>query len=86
MKPISSQPISSPCILVCAIDDTTGFCFGCGRTSHEIGMWTSFHENERQEIMSDLDARLATVKRKPKRETRRKRMARQRGEPSNTLS
>ncbi|MCP4182971.1 MAG: DUF1289 domain-containing protein [Hyphomicrobiales bacterium] len=78
--------MSSPCILVCAIDDSTGYCFGCGRTSHEIGMWTSFHENERQEITSALDTRLATVKRKPKRETRRRRMARQHGAPSNTMS
>ncbi|MCP4999609.1 MAG: DUF1289 domain-containing protein [Hyphomicrobiales bacterium] len=78
--------MSTPCILVCAIDDTTGYCFGCGRTSDEIGMWTRFHENERQEIMSALDARLATVKRKPKRETRRRRMARQHCAPSNTMS
>ena len=80
------KPISSPCILVCAIDDTTGFCFGCGRTSDEIGMWTNFSENKRQDIMSGLEARLATVKRKPKRETKRRRLARQRGEPSNTSS
>jgi len=80
------KPISSPCILVCAIDDKTGYCFGCGRTSNEIGMWSSLPENERRQIMSGLNARLETVERKPKRETRRKRMARQRGEPSNTLS
>ena len=69
--------IESPCILVCSIDDKTGFCFGCGRTSAEIGAWISMTGEERRRVMADLPARLETVERKPRRETRRARMARE---------
>ena len=59
---------------------TTGYCFGCGRTRDEIASWLVFSPQERQEIMAGLGARLATIERKPRRETRRSRMARERGE------
>ena len=71
--------MQTPCILVCSIDIATGYCFGCGRTREEIGAWTLYSDRERQEIMDTLPARLATVERKPRRETRRQRLARERG-------
>lgn len=71
--------IESPCILVCSIDLNTGYCFGCGRTREEIGAWTAMTPQQRREIMATLPARLETVERKPRRETRRARMARERG-------
>ncbi len=71
------KQIESPCILVCSIDQRTGFCFGCGRTQDEIGAWMDYSDAERSDIMAGLAARLETVVRKPRRETRRKRMARQ---------
>lgn len=70
--------MESPCILVCSIDMNTGYCFGCGRTGDEIGAWTSYTDAERRAIMATLPARLETVERKPRRETRRSRMARER--------
>lgn len=70
--------METPCILVCSIDMKTGFCFGCGRTRDEIGAWTLYTVQERREIMDSLPARLETVERKPRRETRRTRMARER--------
>ena len=70
--------MESPCILVCSIDMTTGYCFGCGRTRDEIGGWMTYTSEERREIMAILPARLETVERKPRRETRRARMARER--------
>lgn len=72
--------IESPCILVCSIDMKTGLCFGCGRTRDEIAAWISMTPETRRTIMDELPARLATVERKPRRETRRTRMARERGE------
>lgn len=72
--------IASPCILVCSIDLKTGYCFGCGRTRDEIATWTSFSDSQRSEIMDTLSTRLETIERKPRRETRRQRMARERGE------
>ncbi|NTJ67009.1 DUF1289 domain-containing protein [Agrobacterium rhizogenes] len=68
----------TPCILVCSIDQNTGYCFGCGRTSAEIGAWMSYSDDERRHIMEMLPERLTKVERKPRRETRRQRMARER--------
>ncbi len=70
--------MESPCILVCSIDDKTGYCFGCGRTRDEIAGWIGYTDAERRSIMTTLPARLETVERKPRRETRRTRMARER--------
>lgn len=70
--------IESPCILVCSIDMATGYCFGCGRTRDEIGAWLSMTAQARRAVMAVLPARLETVERRPRRETRRTRMARER--------
>ena len=72
--------IESPCILVCSIDMTTGYCFGCGRTRDEIGAWLTMSAEQRRAVMAELPARLETVERRPRRETRRARMARERSE------
>jgi predicted Fe-S protein YdhL (DUF1289 family) len=69
----------SPCILICSIDIQTGYCFGCGRTRDEIAGWIDYSDLERQAVMEALPSRLETVERKPRRETRRQRMARERG-------
>lgn len=69
--------IESPCILVCSIDRKTGFCFGCGRTGAEIAGWLGFSPAERQSVMATLSERLAKIERKPRRETRRRLLARQ---------
>ena len=71
--------IESPCILVCSIDMKTGFCFGCGRTQTEIGGWIAMAPSERRAVMAELPARLETVERRPRRETRRSRLARANG-------
>lgn len=70
--------METPCILVCSIDMNTGYCFGCGRTRDEVGAWSRYTAQERRDIMDSLPARLETVERKPRRETRRTRMARER--------
>jgi predicted Fe-S protein YdhL (DUF1289 family) len=70
--------IESPCILVCSIDMKTGYCFGCGRTRDEIAGWIGMTPEKRRDVMSLLPARLEMVERKPRRETRRTRMARER--------
>lgn len=71
--------IDSPCILVCSMDIKTGFCFGCGRTRDEISGWLEMTPETRRAVMATLPARLETVERRPRRETRRTRMARESG-------
>jgi predicted Fe-S protein YdhL (DUF1289 family) len=70
--------IQSPCILVCSMDLTTGYCFGCGRTRDEIAGWIDYTPEDRSQVMAELPERMETIERKPRRETRRQRMARER--------
>lgn len=70
--------VQSPCNLVCTIDDKTGYCFGCGRTRDEISGWMAYPDDIRTRVIAELPARLETMERKPRRETRRQRMARER--------
>lgn len=69
--------IESPCILVCAIDAKTGYCFGCGRSRAEIAGWTEMTAGERGRVMAALPQRLSGMERPARRETRRARLARQ---------
>ncbi|WP_432283265.1 DUF1289 domain-containing protein [Aminobacter sp. BA135] len=69
--------IETPCIMLCSIDDATGYCFGCGRTRDEVGAWYKMTPETRRAVMATLPARLETIERKPRRETRRARMARE---------
>lgn len=71
--------IESPCILVCVIDERCGYCFGCGRTRREIEEWIDMTPQMRREVMAVLPERLEAVERRPRRETKRARMARERG-------
>jgi predicted Fe-S protein YdhL (DUF1289 family) len=61
------------------MDMKTGYCFGCGRTRDEIEAWIDLTPERRREVMAELPARLETIDRRPRRETRRGRMARERG-------
>jgi len=72
--------MQSPCVLICSMDMKTGLCFGCGRTRDEISGWMNYSNDERSAIMSELDTRMETIEQKPRRETRRKRMARERAQ------
>jgi len=55
---LSAQPISSPCMRVCAVDARTGLCEGCGRSLKEIAGWGRLSEPERLAIMVELPARM----------------------------
>lgn len=57
-----AEPISSPCIKVCAVEGRTSLCIGCGRTLKEIAAWGSLDEPARRAIMAELPARLAAAK------------------------
>jgi len=49
---MSDEPISSPCVSVCKVDD--GACIACGRTVKQIAEWGHMTEAERKEIMDEL--------------------------------
>jgi predicted Fe-S protein YdhL (DUF1289 family) len=58
-SPIES-PILSPCVKICTLDTQAGLCRGCGRTLDEIAGWVRMSGAERNRIMAELPARLAS--------------------------
>lgn len=57
------QRIESPCVNICQIDATTGWCVGCGRNLDEIAGWASASAAWRQAVSDTLPARKATLAR-----------------------
>lgn len=51
------EPIASPCIGVCAMNETTGLCEGCYRSIEEIREWWDMTADERNSVMNQLDQR-----------------------------
>lgn len=63
-RTVSSQApvaVSTPCVMVCTIDPTSGLCLGCYRSADEIARWSRFSETERKTIMAQLDARVTRI-------------------------
>lgn len=74
--------MESPCILICSIEAESGYCHGCGRTSAEIGAWTMYSDERRKKLMAELPMRIASLEKKPRRETKRRQMAKARNQAS----
>lgn len=45
------ETVQSPCISVCAMDDITGLCLGCYRTSEEIEGWWDYSAEKQKEVV-----------------------------------
>lgn len=44
------EEIKSPCIKVCQ-HDSKGICFGCRRTKEEVGNWSTYSNEQKEEII-----------------------------------
>ena len=49
--------IPSPCLGICRIDETTGWCVGCLRTPEEIALWPAADRALRLELLARLRQR-----------------------------
>ena len=56
-----TEEVQSPCIGVCAIDETNGFCQGCYRTIEEIQAWWDIDDVARLEIVEKASMREAEL-------------------------
>ncbi len=73
--------IKSPCILICSIEQKSGHCFGCGRTSQEIASWVGMTDEERARLMTDeLPLRVSKLERRPRRITKRSKLRNTKGQ------
>ena len=55
-------PIRTPCVKVCFMDDESGLCLGCFRTSGEIAGWSAYPDAERARIMAGLPDRRRLIR------------------------
>lgn len=45
--------IPSPCMKICH-RDSNGVCFGCRRTTDEIGNWSKYSNEEKKEVLEKI--------------------------------
>ena len=49
--------VKSPCTDLCIIDEDTGLCIGCLRTSEEIAEWGNFSDDQKRAILKEVETR-----------------------------
>ena len=49
--------VPSPCIAVCQLDDETGRCIGCHRSTDEIRGWIIMTADEKREVLAKIETR-----------------------------
>ncbi|HAE28851.1 MULTISPECIES: DUF1289 domain-containing protein [Hyphomonas] len=58
---MSREPIKTPCIKVCAVDASTSWCLGCGRSLKEIAQWVAMGEAGRDSVIAELPERITRL-------------------------
>ncbi len=53
----TQRPVGSPCIDVCRLDPSSGYCEGCLRNRDEIKAWKSMSDPDRLALLVRLTAR-----------------------------
>lgn len=54
MSEVEQNEVQSPCIGVCSIDESSGFCYGCYRTVEEIKGWWDMSQPEQKKLVAEL--------------------------------
>jgi predicted Fe-S protein YdhL (DUF1289 family) len=54
--------VPSPCIDICRIDPSSGWCEGCLRTIDEIAAWGALDDAAKREVWAELPGRRASAK------------------------
>jgi uncharacterized protein len=55
----SDASVPSPCISVCRMDASTGWCEGCLRTIDEIAGWSTFGDDAKRAVWDAIEVRHA---------------------------
>jgi hypothetical protein len=57
--------VASPCVSICTLDATGGYCTGCYRTLDEIGHWARYSPDEKRAVIAVLPKRRAVARGEP---------------------
>lgn len=52
-----TEEVKSPCNELCLIDEKTGLCIGCLRTSGEIASWSTYTIEQKKNVLSKIKDR-----------------------------
>ena len=52
-----TEPVPSPCISVCKMDEASGLCTGCLRTLDEIALWSVLDDDDKRAVWEALAQR-----------------------------
>ena len=55
--------LPSPCISICKLNKSTGYCDGCFRTEDEIALWPSMSDEDKFNMLNTLRQRQGIKKR-----------------------
>ncbi|MFW9610620.1 MAG: DUF1289 domain-containing protein [Fluviibacter sp.] len=50
--------VETPCVNICRMDAHNHYCIGCWRTLDEIQRWAAMSDDERTQIMTQLESRV----------------------------
>ena len=53
------EPVPSPCIEVCRMNEQTGLCEGCWRSLAEIVQWADADDDSKRQILLRIEQRVA---------------------------
>jgi predicted Fe-S protein YdhL (DUF1289 family) len=53
----TQRPVGSPCIDVCRLNPSSGYCEGCLRNRDEIKAWKAMSDPDRLALLDRLSAR-----------------------------
>ena len=53
-----TEEVKSPCNELCLIDEDTGLCLGCLRTSDEIASWSTYTNEQKENVLSEIKNRI----------------------------
>lgn len=51
------EPVPSPCISICRMNEASGLCEGCWRTLDEIGLWSVLDEDDKSAVWFEIRRR-----------------------------
>lgn len=58
---MTREPVPSPCVSVCRMNDALGFCEGCLRTLDEIAAWSVLDDDGKRAVWIRLGERRAAL-------------------------
>jgi predicted Fe-S protein YdhL (DUF1289 family) len=53
----SELEVASPCVNICRMNETSGYCEGCFRNLDEIAFWSVYEPAEKRAVLALLPAR-----------------------------